>query len=264
MSDALSMISTHAPRTGSDDEQSGVLLSPLPFQPTLPARGATVAHQLDRRAVRRFQPTLPARGATTSPVGATESRYFNPRSPHGERLALFFHQHMILLHFNPRSPHGERPGLQSARSLAGNFNPRSPHGERRRRGKPKPPTPKFQPTLPARGATFFFSPLGLTKSFQPTLPARGATTYAAGSAADLEISTHAPRTGSDLLRFRHDFCFFGFQPTLPARGATFSFARFALDCPFQPTLPARGATLRHWNRFCPCSISTHAPRTGSD
>ena len=38
------LISIHAPRTGSDDEQSGILLSPLPFQSTLPTRGATI-HQ---------------------------------------------------------------------------------------------------------------------------------------------------------------------------------------------------------------------------
>ena len=59
----------------------------------------------------------------------------------------------------------------------------------------------------------------------------------------IEISTHAPRTGSD-------------HPTI-------------LHCmkthkAFQPTLPARGATI--YMRVFPSAleISTHAPRTGSD
>ena len=78
-----------------------------------------------------------------------------------------------------------------------------------------------------------------------------------------------------------------FQPTLPARGATGLYeAVFDLDLLFQPTLPARGATLHqhlhlhrttHFNPRSPHgerrqqsrrervqTISTHAPRTGSD
>ena len=37
----LFLISTHAPRTGSDNSADGVFLQHSPFQPTLPARGAT-------------------------------------------------------------------------------------------------------------------------------------------------------------------------------------------------------------------------------
>ena len=35
---------------------------------------------------------------------------FNPRSPHGERLAGLWHLWRCPANFNPRSPHGERPG----------------------------------------------------------------------------------------------------------------------------------------------------------
>ena len=60
--------------------------SPMPFQPTLPARGATAGYQLPRAAVEAFQPTLPARGATGGSRSITDRcHYFNPRSPHGER-----------------------------------------------------------------------------------------------------------------------------------------------------------------------------------
>ena len=64
----------------------------LLFQSTLPARGATL-DALDKRIrVNLFQSTLPARGATAT-VSSTQpiALYFNPRSPHGERLRAADH-----------------------------------------------------------------------------------------------------------------------------------------------------------------------------
>ena len=58
-----SAISTHAPRTGSDACGKWRRKSTHRFQPTLPARGATISGQTIFVAS-RFQPTLPARGAT--------------------------------------------------------------------------------------------------------------------------------------------------------------------------------------------------------
>ena len=78
-------ISIHAPRTGSDFYYMRAPKGTKKFQSTLPARGAT------RSAGRRplldlFQSTLPARGATVqAKTVSTDSRHFNPRSPHGER-----------------------------------------------------------------------------------------------------------------------------------------------------------------------------------
>ena len=57
------MISTHAPRTGSDNAPAGSLSHRFLFQPTLPARGATLKDDEDWHK-EEFQPTLPARGAT--------------------------------------------------------------------------------------------------------------------------------------------------------------------------------------------------------
>ena len=59
------VISTHAPRTGSDGTRPEQEDPMKQFQPTLPARGAT--GQIAALAVltHLFQPTLPARGATT-------------------------------------------------------------------------------------------------------------------------------------------------------------------------------------------------------
>ena len=79
--------------------------------------------------------------------------------------------------------------------------------------------------------------------FQPTLPARGATTI------PILPNEEAKK----------------FQPTLPARGATYVPGKKEhMIYKFQPTLPARGATILPNIKATTLSISTHAPRTGSD
>ena len=195
-------ISTHAPRTGSDPRGGD-------------ERGGGMA----------FQPTLPARGATLTDAGKGRKRpHFNPRSPHGERprvrllmdagsgisthaprtgsdvqTAPNFQQRQRISTHAPRTGSDQRVML-AAREIP-NFNPRSPHGERRRvtfsanreglisthaprtgsdgRGtRPIYTTSEFQPTLPARGATAKPRIMrGNAEGFQPTLPARGATPF---------------------------------------------------------------------------------------
>ena len=56
----------------------------------------------------------------------------------------------------------------------------------------------FQSTLPVKGATVLkvYNVSGTT--FQSTLPVKGATTASAGGIAELDISIHAPREGSDV------------------------------------------------------------------
>ena len=125
----------------------------------------------------RFQPTLPARGATSAEsVTRRRSRNFNPRSPHGERhfrSSSSFSGAII-------STHAPRTGSDSVEfsRLYENLS--------------------FQPTLPARGATWGQTPEEtVNTAFQPTLPARGATKAYNDATAAQNISTHAPRTGSD-------------------------------------------------------------------
>ena len=190
-------ISTHAPRTGSD------LTCWRSFSPTS-----------------RFQPTLPARGAT-EPAGRkqTSSSYFNPRSPHGERRQKEQRQ-KEQRHFNPRSPHGERHAYKRSNQLRQHFNPRSPHGERPWFRGLHPPRFPISTHAPRTGSDFKAENLSSdTHGFQPTLPARGATTSSAVLPCIApnfnprsphgerrlqvprhrrrDISTHAPRTGSD-------------------------------------------------------------------
>ena len=107
--------------------------------------------------------------------------------------------------------HGRRPH---------NFNPRSPHGER--------PPAVSRNTHP--------------RKFQSTLPARGATRASSVAAVAAGISTHAPRTGSDVRRAINHHA----------------------SAQFQSTLPARGATQHQHGHGGEKPISIHAPRTGSD
>ena len=124
-------ISIHAPRTGSDG-----------------------ADRTEINHIGLFQSTLPARGATDSPTCSLyQIRYFNPRSPHGER----------------------RQRGRAVRTVRGHFNPRSPHGERLMPRCPYCDGEIFQSTLPARGATRKGNEQADNHRFQSTLPARGAT-----------------------------------------------------------------------------------------
>ena len=146
------VISTHAPRTGSDPVTQAGLPGRRNFNPRSPHGERPAAlrpHSLpppisthaprtgsDRTATHkrrreRFQPTLPARGATTISLLFCASTTISTHAPRTGSDAELFGGWAAAVHFNPRSPHGERPALSSsAISLV-----------------------SFQPTLPARGAT---------------------------------------------------------------------------------------------------------------
>ena len=145
------------------------------------------------------------------------------------------------------STHAPRTGSdgmgQVVDSMGRDFNPRSPHGERPRAVPTSTSFRRFQPTLPARGATNGRHPTFAVWEFQPTLPARGATDDSAPKRFHVNISTHAPRTGSDRQ----------YRPITRQRCYHFN--------PRSPHGERRagGGVFRR-----ALIISTHAPRTGSD
>ena len=126
---------------------------PMVFQPTLPARGATLLLCMCLILAKQFQPTLPARGATDASRSFVIGRNISTHAPRtGSDAAFFvgFPAFGISTHaprtgsdasppetfagtgnFNPRSPHGERRIICACSFVSCNFNPRSPHGERR-------------------------------------------------------------------------------------------------------------------------------------
>ena len=152
-----------------------------------------------RYTVLRFQSTLPARGATSAKLRIRKNDfYFNPRSPHGERLATFKAgktRKAISIHAPRTGSDAEKAAAQEAQEISihaprtgsdawgydqtnvdfYHFNPRSPHGERRSRAASDRRFPHFNPRSPH------------------------------GERLDTDeirysfwlISIHAPRTGSD-------------------------------------------------------------------
>ena len=125
------------------------------------------------------------------------TRYFNPRSPCGERPAradIRKRAKLISIHapragsdglsrgfrselrISIHAPSAGSDGRSDSRVLdSENFNPRSPCGERRENRQKQQKTLKFQSTLPVRGATYL---AGMIIFHQ-------------------QISIHAPRAGSD-------------------------------------------------------------------
>ena len=168
-------ISTHAPRTGSDDvlwcrlviRQDFNPRSPhgerrvsafvsstiLRFQPTLPARGATLPSSTCCFFC-KFQSTLPARGATRLRCALSLRPII---SIHAPRTGSDIHALVALGRVLEISIHAPRTGSD-------NEDLGTPCCKK-----------LFQSTLPARGATMMDGWLAYHVTFQSTLPARGAT-----------------------------------------------------------------------------------------
>ena len=170
-----------------------------------------------------FQSTLPARGATApemSPFAPVCISIHAPRTGSDRTLYRYLMLSYIISIHAPRtgsdcqpfqtppthqriSIHAPRTGSDSTVSdtahASTHFNPRSPHGERRR-------CRRFQ-ALPL-------------SDFNPRSPHGERQSAGADGAGRLQISIHAPRTGSDNSGGHGFLSRWQFQSTLPARGAT--------------------------------------------
>ncbi len=147
-------ISIHAPRMGSDLDRTTAKASRLLFQSTLPGWGATVVGTKYWISAYVFQSTLPGWGATVEiRTILTQIRYFNPRSPDGERPRNPINT-PLFVKFQSTLPGW---GATSARSSFGSSQS------------------VFQSTLPGWGATGTNQHVRNLKRFQSTLPGWGAT-----------------------------------------------------------------------------------------
>ena len=165
------------------------------------------------------------------------------------------------------STHAPRVGSDHARCttrrLLPHFNSRSPCGERHRCTRTTVSYILFQLTLPVWGATSTPNGVATRLEFQLTLPVWGATYHETRTTRAKNISTHAPRVGSDTVDMTWTIttCYFNSRSPCGERSAT--------------TKP--GSSRRNFNSRSPCgeretvlqaskllTISTHAPRVGSD
>ena len=217
----LSKISIHAPRAGSDYVFSVPTLGIYYFNPRSPCGERHyyyILYMLYKRIsihapragsdqirinfiaiLSRFQSTLPVRGATRrASCPSQEVRYFNPRSPCGERRGLscgFFDTVKISIHA-PRA--GSDAYIADINKHPYHFNPRSPCGER-----PMPLNHVIKEAMisihaPRAGSDArFLRKSWLRCQFQSTLPVRGATIGRKVYYLNDVISIHAPRAGSD-------------------------------------------------------------------
>ena len=239
----IGVISTHAPRTGSDTpviSPANVFVYFNPRSPHgerrlcyerpaitdwisthAPRTGSDIANFLQPFQVFRFQPTLPARGATFALPVHLARRSFQPTLPARGATIACLTDTLARIEFQPTLPArgATRPKCAASASTE-YFNPRSPHGERRNP----------------------YTPLIWQKYFNPRSPHGERHSPHVVRCSPPRISTHAPRTGSDVYQFPY-----------------FRFGDY-----FNPRSP-HGE--RRGTRFKPTStvpISTHAPRTGSD
>ena len=123
-----------------------------------------------------------------------------------------------------------------------NFNPRSPHRERRDYRVKSTVLPLFQSTLPSQGAT----------AGQET------------PKADIEISIHAPLTGSDHNRKFTIIEKCNFNPRSPHRERQVQSLFTAANWDISIHAPLTGSDSYHRKSSFQLCISIHAPLTGSD
>ena len=169
----VAKISIHAPRTGSDPPclDFADLLSISIHAP----RTGSDGFSQDRKLKRSISIHAPRTGSDFFPLHKPLVRvYFNPRSPYGERRRFPMISYRSLI-FQSTLP---VRGATTAYSLVCTAK-------------------EFQSTLPVRGATTLAQALPYLRVFQSTLPVRGATPRAPRTPRWSPISIHAPRTGSD-------------------------------------------------------------------
>ena len=236
------------------------------FQSTLPARGATVRLYQEMFGLDAFQSTLPARGATPEQAHRRACAGISIHAPRTGSDRFEIVSQCISAYFNPRSPHGERPRRSVHHHQGDGISIHAPRtGSDRKFLQRKRYEYIFQSTLPARGATRMpRSKWPPPCNFNPRSPHGERQALPPMLREALEISIHAPRTGSDHPQRVGDTNRYQFQSTFPARGATAYDYHAMRRAIFQSTLPARGATVQHRRDFCVADISIHAPRTGSD
>ena len=239
-----SIISIHAPRTGSDHKRPKKAYHRLTISIHAPRTGSDGAG-LPNQPGHDISIHAPRTGSDTPAEGTNEAAewHFNPRSPHGERRA----EQMVQLHhisFQSTLPARGATIVSAKNTLQ---------------------KQKFQSTLPARGATVRVHQNVLVFVISIHAPRTGSDcNRRCDGFAIHAISIHAPRTGSDTLMDGLLPEQLNFNPRSPhgERRLIKGFANISKT--FQSTLPARGATLLHLSGHARSAISIHAPRTGSD
>ena len=147
------------------------------------------------------------------------------------------------VYFNPRSPHGERL-LVTASRVGGfsDFNPRSPHGERRAFSPLPHVAVPISIHAPRTGSDLQQNSLDFLQGISIHAPRTGSDR--AGRAVRIGADDFNPRSphGERLERYAPICSSSNFNPRSPHGERLKIFRKFFAFFPFQSTLPARGAT----------------------
>ena len=214
----------------------------MTFQSTLPVWGATqvAALILSIGDISIHAPRVGSDPPSAAPF--TVARYFNPRSPCGERHENYYGD-LKLSKFQSTLPVWGATVWSQPLPVVRGISIHAPRvGSDVRDALTYLQDLAFQSTLPVWGAT---------RLFRRGLHRRG-------------ISIHAPRVGSDASDAALWVLLFAFQSTLPVWGATSSLPPAQIPRQFQSTLPVWGATNTEAREIGWSEISIHAPRVGSD
>ncbi len=167
--------------------------------------------------------------------------------------------------FNPRSPHGERPASYCPCPCQQRFQSTLPaRGATMSTRRSAFAESAFQSTLPARGATVVPSSSAVSTTFQSTLPARGATTADSAEPKSIEISIHAPRTGSDCPPHTPQAVVLSISIHAPRTGSDDDPFDMVEQIEISIHAPRTGSDMVISAISGTIAISIHAPRTGSD
>ena len=259
-------ISIHAPLTGSDLSGPEKLHFPMEFQSTLPLRGATYYHvPVEFKYMISIHAPLtgsdlwiePSRRRDKISIHAPltgsdilsilfllRRRYFNPRSPYGERLSALITSlgEVIFQSTLPLRGATVSTGSADCAPVISIHAPLTGSDQRLLVCKPLPFY--FNPRSPYRGGPIYKSKRTYIGLFSSTPSLRGATRPKPRSKSSFWISIHAPLTGSDSCwRRRRGWCW-NFNPRSPYGERPTNWTAWPDCATFQSTLPSRGATKR--------------------
>ena len=213
------LISIHAPRGGSDQIRASASDVYTDFNPRSPWGERRRAAD-DSLKAELFQSTLPVGGATYQIQGGNNATVISIHAPRGGSDETMRPNTGKRRYFNPRSPWGERPNRHSNNPIPPQFQSTLPVGGATIRLLAVIMRPLFQSTLPVGGATpiagnFLVSidisihaPRGGSDNkatdikagfvhFNPRSPWGERLPSAGPPGAGEDISIHAPRGGSD-------------------------------------------------------------------
>ena len=211
----ISLISIHAPRTGSDRFGNNFHLLISIFQSTLPARGATFQQHLEHNW----------------------RLHFNPRSPHGERPTSVESLAMNIIFQSTLPARGATVGRLGDSIRAENFNPRSPHGERPSCEQCASSTKSISIHAPRTGSDKRKGRVLQYFLISIHAPRTGSDISTISPFFSEAISIHAPRTGSDNIWHKWSICRAYFNPRSPHGERRVRVRTFVFVADFNPRSP---------------------------